>query len=261
MLGKSAVLMGALLAAAIGPAAAADSTWKSHQDRNCGIALKSPPAYTLKASGAPDFCVLSMDIGVPAGTKLRTLYTLETRDMESVERTELAKTGKPPSARDFALHVATIQCGADGPDGSRYCENGQVRSTFKTAQGFHGFEIHLTEVYETVSPKKTEKRKRGPVFALDLSDDETVRVLMASAAPKHDGAAGDPRHAPGMDPRAAADAAGGRALAVPRIAPGVCRPGGRTPDARSAAAGHDSAAAEPRHELAPVRPAGAAARP
>jgi hypothetical protein len=186
VLGKSAVLVGALLAAAIGPAAAADSTWKSHQDRNCGIALKYPPAYTLKASGAPDFCVLSMDIGVPAGAKLRTLYTLETRDMESVERTELAKTGKPPSARDFALHVATIQCGADGPDGSRYCENGQVRSTFKTAQGFHGFEIHLTEVYETVSPKKTEKRKRGPVFALDLSDDETVRVLMARAAPKHD---------------------------------------------------------------------------
>lgn len=177
MLGKSAVLMGALLSAAIGPAAAADPAWKSHQDRNCGIALKFPPAYAIKASGAPDFCALSMDIGVPAGTKLRTLYSLETRDMESVERT---------SARDFALHVATIQCGADGPDGSRYCKNGQVRSTFKTAQGFHGFEIHLTEVYETVSPKKTEKHRRGPIFALDLSDDETVRVLMASAAPKHD---------------------------------------------------------------------------
>src|SRR5262245_26714691 len=177
--------MGALLASAIGPAAAADATWKSHQDRNCGIALEYPPAYTLKASGAPDFCALSMGIGVPAGTKLRTLYTLETRDLASAEQAELAKTGKP-SARDFALHVAAVQCMADGPDGSRYCENGEVRSTFKTAQGFHGFEIRLTEVYETVSPKRTEKRKRGPVFALDLSDGETVRVLMASAAPTHD---------------------------------------------------------------------------
>lgn len=177
MLGKSAVLVGALLAAAIGPAAAADATWKSHQDRNCGIAFKYPPAYTLKVSGAPDFCALSMDIGVPAGAKLRSRYTLETRDLESAERL---------SARDFALRVAAIQCMADGPDGSRYCENGQVRSTFKTAQGFHGFEIHLTEVYETVSPKNTEKHRRGPIFALDLSDGETVRVLMASAAPNHD---------------------------------------------------------------------------
>ncbi len=177
MLVKSAVLVGALLVAAVGPAAAVDVTWKSHQDRNCGIALKYPPAYAIKASGAPDFCALSMDIGVPAGTRLRPLYTLETRDLQTAERL---------SARDFALHVAAIQCTADGPDGSRYCEHGQVRSTFKTAQGFQGFEIHQTEVYETVSPKKTEKHARGPVFALDLSDDETVRVLMASAEPTHD---------------------------------------------------------------------------
>ena len=142
MLGKSAVLVSALLAAAVGTAVAADVTWKSHQDPNCGISLKYPPAYAIKASGAPDVCALSMDIGVPVGTTLRPLYTLETRDMRSAERL---------SARDFALHVAAIQCTADGPDGSRYCENGQVRSTFKTAQGFHGFEIHQTEVYETRS--------------------------------------------------------------------------------------------------------------
>ena len=176
----------ALLSAALGPAAAADATWKAHQDRTCGIELQYPPAYAVRASGARDFCAWSVDIGVPAGSGLRSVYSLEIRDMESVERAEIAKAGKPPSARDFALHVATIQCMADGPDSSRYCENGQVRSTFTTAQGFRGFEIHLTEVQETLRPKKTEKRKRGPILALDLSDDETVRVLMASGEPGRD---------------------------------------------------------------------------
>jgi hypothetical protein len=81
---------------------------------------------------------------------------------------------RPPlSPRDFALQVAAAQCMADGPDGSTYCTDVGVRSTFKTAQGFQAFEIRLTEVRETVSPAKTEKRKRDPVFALDLSDDET----------------------------------------------------------------------------------------
>jgi hypothetical protein len=176
----------ALLSAALGPAAAADATWKAHQDRTCGIELQYPPAYDVRASGARDFCAWSLDISVPAGSGLRSLYSLEIRDMESVERAEIAKAGKPPSARDFALHVATIQCMADGPDSSRYCENGQVRSTFTTAQGFRGFEIHLTEVQETLRPKRTEKRKRGPILALDLSDDETVRVLMASVEPGRD---------------------------------------------------------------------------
>ena len=72
---------------------------------------------------------------------------------------------------------------ADGADGSTYCTNAEVRSTFKTAQGFRGFEIHLTEVHESFAPKKIEKRRRGPIFALDLSDDDVVRVLMASGEP------------------------------------------------------------------------------
>ena len=58
-----------------------------------------------------------------------------------------------------------------------------ARSLFKTAQSFHGFEIHLTEVHETFSPKKIEKCRREPIFALDFSDDEVGRVLMAGAEP------------------------------------------------------------------------------
>lgn len=176
-------LMVALLSVPVGAGAAADATWKTHQDQHCGIELKYPASYGLEASGARDYCALWISIGVREARGLRALFSLEITEMESADRVEAAKTRTPPSARDFALHVATNQCTADGPDSSTYCTNGEVRSTFKTAQGFRGFEIHLTEVHESFAPKKIEKRRRGPIFALDLSDDEVVRVLMASGAP------------------------------------------------------------------------------
>jgi hypothetical protein len=169
-------LVVALLSMPADIGAAADATWKTHQDQNCGVELKHPAAYSLEASGARDSCALWITIGVREARGLRALFSLEIREMESSAR-------PPLSPRDFALHVATAQCMADGADGSTYCTNGEARSPFKTAQGFHVFEIHLTEVRETFSPKKIEKRKRGPIFAVDLSDDEVVRVLMAGGEP------------------------------------------------------------------------------
>ncbi|OGK77508.1 MAG: hypothetical protein A2X52_14430 [Candidatus Rokubacteria bacterium GWC2_70_16] len=176
-------LMVALLSAPLGAGAATDAPWKTHQDQTCGIELKYPPSYSLEASGARDYCALWIRIGVREARGLRTLFSLEITEMQSADRVEAAKTRTPPSARDFALHVATNQCTADGADSSTSCTNGEVRSTFKTAQGFRGFEIHLTEVHESFAPKKIEKRRRGPIFALDLSDDVVVRVLMASGEP------------------------------------------------------------------------------
>jgi len=170
-----AALVIALLSAPRGPRAA-DDAWKTHQDPMCGIELKYPPSYSLEASGARDYCAPWINIGERDARRLRALFSLEIRDTERADRTWA-------SAQDFALHVATAQCMADGADGSTYCTNGAVRSTFKTAQGFRGFAIHLTEVRETVSPKTTETRKRGPIFALDLSDDEGIRVLLASGEP------------------------------------------------------------------------------
>src|SRR5262249_15884114 len=175
MLSTTVALAVALLSASVGVAAAADASWKIHQDQNCGIELKYPPAYALEASGARDYCGSWITIGVREPRGLRALFSLEIRPMDR-------STRPPLSARDFALHEPTTQC---DPDGSACWTNGEVRSSFKTVQGFRGYEIYLTEVHETFSPKKTEKRARGPIFALDLSDDEVVRVLMASGEPAH----------------------------------------------------------------------------
>jgi len=85
---------------------------------------------------------------------LRALFSLEIREMESSAKPRL-------SARDFALQVATAQCTADGADGSTSCINGEVRSPFRTAQGFRGFEIHLTEVQRDLFPEEDREAPAG----------------------------------------------------------------------------------------------------
>jgi hypothetical protein len=157
------------LAIALVPAHATDATWKVHRDQNCGIELKYPASYVLEASGARDACEPWITIGVREARGLRALFTLEIR----AERPSV-------SARQLALQVATAQCAADGPDSSTSCVNGSIRAPFTTALGFRGFEIDLTEVHETVSPRRTVKRPRGPILALDLSDGEMARVLLAA---------------------------------------------------------------------------------
>ena len=177
LLVKIIVLVVALLWVSVGAWAAADSTWKTHQDQNCGIELKYPTSYVLESSGRRDACEPLINIGVRDARRLRALFSLEIREMESSAR-------PPLSARGFALQVAMAQCTADGADSSTSCTNGDIRSPFRTARGFHGFEILLTEIQETYSPSKIETRRRGPIFALDLSDDEVVRVLMADCEPE-----------------------------------------------------------------------------
>jgi hypothetical protein len=173
---KIMVFVVGLLSVLVVACDAADSTWKTHQDQDCGIEVKYPPSYVLEASGPRDACKILIAIGVRDARMLRALFSLEIREMESL-------AGPPLSARGFALQVAMARCTADGADGSTFCTNGEVRSPFRTAQGFRGFEILLTEVQETLSPKKIETRRRGPIIALDLSDDKVVRVLLADCEP------------------------------------------------------------------------------
>ena len=89
------VLVSALLSMAPGISAAADATWKTHQDVNCGVELKYQATYSLEASGAPDYCSLWMRIGVKQARGLRVLFSLEIRETESSVR-------PPNSPRDFA---------------------------------------------------------------------------------------------------------------------------------------------------------------
>ncbi len=110
-----------------GPSLAADATWKTHRDRNCGVELKYPATYTLEASGTPDPCETWIRIGRRDARRLHALFSLEITDAEN--------TPEPArSARDLALQVATAQCAADGPDESTYCTNAEARWPFQSAR-------------------------------------------------------------------------------------------------------------------------------
>src|SRR5947209_8182820 len=87
------LLVVALLSVLVGAgaAAAADATWKTHQDQACGIELKYPAAYALEPSGARDFCSLSLRIGVREARGLRMLFSMEVREMQSAEREAVAR--------------------------------------------------------------------------------------------------------------------------------------------------------------------------
>jgi hypothetical protein len=96
---KIMVFVVALLSVLVVACDAADSTWKTHQDQDCGIEVKYPPSYVLEASGPRDACKTLIAIGVRDAQMLRALFSFEIREMESL-------AGPPLSARGFALQVA-----------------------------------------------------------------------------------------------------------------------------------------------------------
>ena len=159
--------------------------WSTHTDKSCGIEFKYPSPYQLNPSGAKDFCALSVLIGLKEARQTRWLLRLSVSDIDEVYRQAIVESGLQVSPSSFALFLAALQCQADGPEGSTYCTDGEIRSTFKTAQGLQAYEIYLTEVHESFARKIIEKQPKGPIFALDMSNDDTVWILLAEGSPDH----------------------------------------------------------------------------
>lgn len=148
------------------------ATWKTFTDSNCAIAFQYPPSYRLKPRAAKDFCALSIWVG--------DVFELEVEEMDNAYRRDMVQSGIEISPRSFAVSRARLRCGADGPDGSTYCTDVVKQTAFKTGSGFNGYEIYLTEVRESYQQKgkKTATRTKGPIFALDIADDEVIRVVL-----------------------------------------------------------------------------------
>jgi len=165
--------------------AAESIPWSTYTDRNCGIELTYPASYQLNSSGAKDFCALSLLIGVKEARPVRWLLSLQVTDMNEAYRQAMMDSGLQPSPSNFALYLAALHCQADGPEGSTYCTDGRIRTRFKTPQGLEGYEIYLTEVHESFAQRKIEKRTKGPIFAVDMSNDEAIWILLAEGSEDH----------------------------------------------------------------------------
>jgi hypothetical protein len=153
-----------------------------HTDPGCGIEVTIPEGYHAKIAGSPDACRTWILVRAGTAGERDWLIALDVEELGSAWRQTLAETG-PVSVERFALHLAALRCSADGPDGSVHCADGVVRRRFRTAGGLSAWELELTEIEERWrqdEPHRVERRAKGPVFALDLSDPQTMRVLIAS---------------------------------------------------------------------------------
>lgn len=153
---------------------AESTTWKTYWDQNCGIEFKYSASFPLQTFSADDRCALSVDVGT---------IELEVEEMNNFYRQGLVESGMEISSRSFAIYIARLHCVTDGPDGATYCTDTVRQSTFKTPQGLQGYEFYLTEVEESYEEEGTRIQQRtvGPVFALDISDPETIRIFLAAS--------------------------------------------------------------------------------
>lgn len=152
---------------------AESTTWKTYQDQNCGIEFKYPATSHLETFAADDRCALSVDIGETE------LYV---KEMDNFYRRAVVESGMDVSPRSFAIHIARLTCVADGPGSSTHCTDAVRQSAFTTPQGLQGYEFYLTEVEELYEEERTRITQMtiGPVFALDISDAETIRIFLAT---------------------------------------------------------------------------------
>jgi hypothetical protein len=78
----------------------------------------------------------------------------------------------------FARERCKIVCGADGPDGSTYCDEIESEREYRTANGLPVLEFYLIMTRENYSDKTKMKSGVGPVYLVDLSQDDRFLALM-----------------------------------------------------------------------------------
>ena len=78
----------------------------------------------------------------------------------------------------FARERAKVVCGADGPDGSRYCEQVKSERAFSTRNGLHAIEFSLTLTRENYLKNTRHTSTVGPVYMIDISRTNKPLALM-----------------------------------------------------------------------------------
>ena len=71
-----------------------------------------------------------------------------------------------------------IICGADGPDGTRYCETIQSEREYVTPKGLRVLEFYLIVTQENYVTNTKHNSTMGPVYMVDISRANHSRALM-----------------------------------------------------------------------------------
>ena len=82
--------------------------------------------------------------------------------------------------RSFARERVKVVCGADGPDGSVFCDEIEGEREFISENGLRVLEFHLIMTQENYSNHTKEKSTFGPVYIVDVSRIDHPLALMFS---------------------------------------------------------------------------------
>jgi hypothetical protein len=78
----------------------------------------------------------------------------------------------------FSRERARVVCGADGPDGSSYCEKIKSERAYTTRNGLCVLEFYLTLTREDYVRKTKKTSTAGPVYMVDISRTNKPLALM-----------------------------------------------------------------------------------
>lgn len=78
----------------------------------------------------------------------------------------------------FAQERCKIVCGADGPDGSTYCDEIKNQREYVSANGFRVLEFYLIMTRENFSRNTKSESTVGPVYIVDISWPDHPLALM-----------------------------------------------------------------------------------
>lgn len=147
-------------------ASAKDKT--AYTNNKYRLTFKYPSSYELKMFGESFFDLISEGKILLRGS------------IEDVTFKIFIKESKPKADvfKRFARKRCKIVCGADGPDGSSYCNTIESERQYTSSNGLNVFEFYLVLVREDYANNTKHKSSVGPVYMVDISRSNRPLALM-----------------------------------------------------------------------------------
>jgi hypothetical protein len=141
---------------------------KTYTNTQYKFTLAYPSSYNIKKFGEGYFDILQNGNIVLRGSVEDNSFKIFIH--EAKPKGDVFKT--------FAHERCNIVCGADGPDGSTYCDEIKSQREYISANGFRVLEFYLVMTREDYSRNTKTESTVGPVYMMDISRPDHPLALM-----------------------------------------------------------------------------------
>lgn len=146
--------------------------WKLFRDERNGFGFSYPQNDSLRLLSDPRGGLISAWLKSSTG---HDLIRIDFADLSSYPRDfQEANFNTFPEA---AVLLERLMSDADGPDGTRYCGEIQVKRDFRNANEIAVIQLFITDISEVYATGERIEKPRGPVYAFDLEDTASRKIL------------------------------------------------------------------------------------